>query len=72
MPLHATDHAWNTSYSLQEDHSIEPATLIEFFWIVARHEIKAHTRKTNHVKGDAIPDASWRFVRVLDRLGIFL
>jgi len=65
MPLHATNHAWDTSDCLQEDDSVEPATLVEFVWVVTRDKIKRPACGYDQEMCNAVTDALSRLVRIL-------
>ena len=65
MPLHATDHSWYTSNRLQEDDSVEPATLIEFVWVISRNQIKRPAGARNQEHSEAVANALRRLVSVL-------
>lgn len=62
MTVHTTNHAWDASNRLEENHSIEPASLSHLIRVVARKEINSRTTKNYGVLSGCIVPTSWRAV----------
>ena len=59
MTVHTTNHAWDAGNRLEENHSIEPASLSHLIGIVARKEINSRATKNDGILSDRIGPTSW-------------
>ena len=71
MSLHAADHSWNASKSLQENSSIDPLSFFHCFRVVFGKVIKAFTRTLHCIVRDSVLDSVRLPVGIVDPLNIF-
>ena len=67
---HTSDHAWDSSDSLEENNSVEPVALVHFIWIIAGDDIKTLPNCSDHSKGESISPVLWLMMVLLDGLDV--
>lgn len=72
VALHASNHAWDTSYGLEEDDAVHPATLVQRLWVVARSKVKRGACQLDDRASDPVTDTLRLLVGVLNLFNLLL